>query len=207
VGLDIGSAGTPSARPGDTGTRSQSRDEPDPQLTEQFREKMAARDAPADGQGIPPPMRPFDLFGHATMPADAPQTETQERVNDIQEAVARLLVSDASRGPAEVRIRLKDELLPGTEIRVRENSGRLEIDFVASDPESANWVAAQAETIAGELSRRLRREVRLRVQREGEEAGQVAEAGASESNLPGGPAALFAHRPLEGDDGNKDGES
>lgn len=207
VGLDIGSPGTASTGTGTAG--SQAREEPDQGLANMFREKLAGGETPAGTAQGQPQMRPFDLFAHAAPAPDPGQAATERRAQVIEETVSRMLVSDASRGgTAEVRVRIRDDLLPGTEVRVSEQAGRLEVHFVATDPASVTWLAAQAESIAGEISRRLRRDVRVSVKREGEDAEHVADgSGNASDSLPGGPASLFANRPIADDDeGKREGE-
>jgi len=209
VGLDIGAPGTPSSGTGSPGTGSQSREEADPGLAEMFRRKLEGEQAPAPGANAPAPARPFDLFG-AAAPRENPQSAdaAERRARVIEETVSRLLVSNGSdSGAPEVRIRMKNDLLPGAELRLVERGGRLEVDFVATDPESAAWLASQTETLAGEISRRLRRDVRVSVRRDDYDREPIAESdGAEAGSALAGPAALFAHR-LVDDTGREGGES
>jgi len=209
VGLDLGAPGTPSPGTGSPGTGSQPRGEADPDQAEMFRRKLAeGGQSPAQNAGTQAP-RPFDLFGAAATTPDPKGAEAAERrARVIEETVSRLLVSSGSgTGDPEVRIRMKNDLLPGAELRLVERGGRLEVDFVATDPESAAWLAAQAGTLAAEISRRLRREVRVSVRKDDYDAEPVAESDAAEprSTLEG-PAALFAHRMVD-DNGRDGGES
>jgi hypothetical protein len=90
---------------------------------------------------------------------------------------------------------MKNDLLPGAELRLVERGGSLEIDFVATDPESAAWLAAQAGTLAAEISRRLRRDVRVSVRKDDYDGEPIARSdGAEPRPALDGPAALFAHR-------------
>jgi hypothetical protein len=209
VGLDIGAPGTPSSGTGSPGAGSQSREEADPGLAEMFRRKLEGEPAPAPGANVPAPARPFDLFG-AVAPRENPKSAdaAERRARVIEETVSRLLVSSGSDASSpEVRIRMKNDLLPGAELRLVECGGRLEVDFVATDPESAAWLAAQAETLAGEISRRLRRDVRVSVRRDDYDREPIAESDGSEARPDlAGPAALFAHRLVDGNE-REGGES
>ena len=204
VGLDLGSPGATSTGSGSAGAGSRQREEPDAALADQFRKKLAGGEAPAASAPVPQ-ASPFDLFARAAAPAEPHSVSTERRAQVIEETVSRMLVADATRGgPAEVRVHLRDDLLPGTEVRVSEQAGRLEVHFVATDAASITWLAAQAEAIAGEISRRLRRDVRVSVRRDGDDGEHVADgSGAPAESLPAGPAALFAQRLREDGDGSK----
>jgi hypothetical protein len=210
VGLDLGAPGTPSPGTGSPGTGSQPREEADPGQAEMFRRKLAeGEQASAHGAGTQPLARPFDLFGTGAPPPDPKGAEAAERrARVIEETVSRLLVSGGSgAGDPEVRIRMKNDLLPGAELRLVERAGRLEVDFVATDPESAAWLAAQAGTLAAEISRRLRREVRVSVRKDDYDTEPVAESNASEPRPAlDGPSVLFAHRMVD-ENGREGGES
>jgi len=209
VGLDIGAPGTPSPGTGSPGTGSQAREDADPGLAEMFRRKLEGEPAPAPGPGTQAPTRPFDLFGAAAAAPDPKAGEAAERrARVIEETVSRLLVSGGSgAGTPEVRIRMKNDLLPGAELRLVERGGSLEIDFVATDPESAAWLAAQAGTLAAEISRRLRRDVRVSVRKDDYDGEPIARSdGAEPRPALDGPAALFAHR-LVDENGREGGES
>ena len=190
VNLDMGSAGAASS-----GTHADSQPKPreqaDSQAADQFRARMAAPDAQAAQQAVPL-ANPFSLFNTARTPDAADSQATETRTHLIEEAVSRMLVSDTSRGgESEVRLRLANDLLPGTEVRVSERGGALQVEFVAN-AESGAWLAAQAESIAGELARRLRREVRVAVRADDAQASSLAEETAQQDeSLPAGPAALF----------------
>ncbi|HYC37704.1 MAG TPA: type III secretion HpaP family protein [Usitatibacter sp.] len=196
VSLDIGAPGTASA--GADGAASQPRDrgEADPGLAEQFRSKLAGPPQ-ADAAQPPAPMaRPFDLF--ASGPPQGPAPGASARLAEaVEQAAARVLVSaGGGAGEGEVRIQLKDDVLAGTEVRLTQREGRLEVAFVSDNAQSAAWLAAQSESIAGELARRLRRDVRIAVktaEAEGETILAQQEAGDA-SSLPAGPASLFATR-------------
>ena len=189
INLDLNSTGAAS-----TGThadaQSRPREEADPQAADQFRARLSAPEPQAQQQ--PPAASPFSLFGSARIPEPADSQAAEKRSQVIEEAVSRMLVTDPSRGgEAQVRIKLRDDVLPGTEVRVSQREGRLEVEFVAN-AESAAWLAAQAESIAAELARRLRREVRVAVRPDDDEEATLAEeTRSSQDSLPEGPAALF----------------
>ena len=203
VGLDLGmpSGASVGADPG--GARpGEERPEADAGLAQRFREQLAQGAAPPPE--APPAARPFDLFGAARAPEAQARPEPSKLAEMVEQSASRMLVSGGA-GEAAVRIRLKDDLLPGTEVRIAQRDGRLEIEFVATEAASGTWLAAQSESIAGEVSRRLRRDVRVLVKREDAEGTETLadRAGESAPDLPSGPASLFGTRRGERDGGEE----
>jgi hypothetical protein len=78
-----------------------------------------------------------------------------------------VLVSDPASGESnEVRIILKDSVLPQTEIRIVREAGEMLVQFVTQSAESAEWLAAQQMAVQELLQERLRREkVRVEIAR------------------------------------------
>ncbi len=195
LSLDIGGPG--SAGAGAAGADTGARRDADPALAEQFRRSLG--EAAADGAASAPGLaNPFALFGTLAAPAGAPAPQApaaEARFAGLQEAIERILVSDGSTGgEREVRVRLSDDLLPGTELRIVQHEGRLEVAFVAVDPASLAWLVSQSESMARELARRLKRDVRVAVRdEEGDrEGGDAATSDAGgEPPPPSGPASLF----------------
>jgi flagellar hook-length control protein FliK len=82
----------------------------------------------------------------------------------IQEVAERILVGESGPGgQQEVRILLKDEVLGGTEIRMHEEGGALQLTFVAGTKDAENFLADRQQQIASALGERLDREVKVGV--------------------------------------------
>lgn len=73
------------------------------------------------------------------------------------------LVSDGSDGAQEVRIQLKDSVLPGVEVRVRQEQGRFVVEFVSQNADSTRFLDAQRGALCGLLEGRLKTDVEVRV--------------------------------------------
>jgi len=123
--------------------------------------------APAE---TPPPAdvpRPFALFGAFAAPASAPAaggaSAPGELSQGLRQAAERLLVGDGSSGRREVRIELKDEVLPGVTVCVYEDQGLLVAAFVCASEPSREKLCACAAALAGELAGSLNRAVLVRV--------------------------------------------
>ena len=86
-----------------------------------------------------------------------------ELSQDLRQAAGRLMVGDGSSGRREVRIDLKDEILPGVTVSVYEDQGRLVADFVCASEPSREKLCACAPALAGELAGSLNRAVLVRV--------------------------------------------
>jgi len=112
-------------------------------------------------QGTP---QPFALFGAAVPPGSPIAADTPAHLSrDLCQAAERLLVGDGSSGRREVRIELKDEVLPGVTVSVYEDMGRLVAAFVCASEPSRERLCACAQALADELSASLRRPVLVRV--------------------------------------------
>ena len=114
---------------------------------------------------VPPP--PFALFGAFTAPvplaAAGGSPAPGELSEDLRQAAERLLVGDGSSGRREVRIDLKDEVLPGVTVSVFEEQGCLVAAFVCASEPSREKLCACASALAGELAGALQRPVLVRV--------------------------------------------
>lgn len=129
-----------------------------------------ARGGSEDAVPTPAPMpSPFDLFrpvagapGGGPVPCPPPAAS---ELRALAEAIAeRLLVSDGDApGGQEVRIRLKDGVLPGTEVRLRREGGRLVVEFVCANADSLRFLDAQRAGLADVLGHRLKCAADVRV--------------------------------------------
>lgn len=155
------------------GERSQRQSPPDAQARQRFEQAMAA---PADPQAaelaIP---QPFALFGSlaASLPAPPADPGLGE---PMVEGIERLMVGDGRSGNRQVRMELKDELLPGVSVVLQELEGRLQVDFICSNEDSRQRLNAAAQANASTLAERLRRPVLVRVQTDDEDDPCLQEA-------------------------------
>lgn len=151
----------------DTGQRRGPAPESDRQAFE--RALQAEPEAPAERADEAP--RPFALFGAAAAPLagassqpDATAGEAAELGRTLAASAERLLVSEDGGNGREVRIDLKDELLPGVSVRIYEDQGRLVTAFVCASEDARERLNAWAPGFAAELAQSLRREVLVQVQ-------------------------------------------
>ena len=124
------------------------------------------------------PQAPFSLFA-------APQAEAARAPRDaalttrVGDSVERLMVGDGSSGNKQVRMELKDDILPGVSVTVQELDGRLQVDFFCSVESSRLRLNDAAPDQSRELAQRLARDVLVRVQTDDEEDPCLLEAAAS----------------------------
>ncbi len=89
-----------------------------------------------------------------------------ERAEALAGVAERVLVSAPSQAEGEVRIQLKESVLPGVEIRLTRQDGLLAVHVVASEPSSANFFAMHREGLQQHLENRLGENVRVEVRQE-----------------------------------------
>ena len=193
IGLDIGTAAQSTDAEGrPPGERAPA----DEKAVQQWRERLA-RDEPApdaSARSSQPAPSPFDLFAQVAAPVESAQAgDAARRTQAIGDMVARMLVSEAaSAAGAQVRIRFKDDLLPGTEMTVSIREGALQVELAPDNAESAAWLATAAGALSEEISRRLRRDVRVSVAMQGARGAEtIASHEARGDDRAQGPAALF----------------
>ncbi|MEI2417103.1 hypothetical protein V8Z80_13085 [Orrella sp. JC864] len=124
------------------------------------------RQAPGEQAGVQRPAPPLALFGAAGLagagrpePAPAPQGLAQA----LAEGAGALLVGDGGKGRPEVRIELKDELLPGVSVAVFEDEGRLVAAFTCASEASRERLSRGVAALAQELADALGRPALVRV--------------------------------------------
>lgn len=127
---------------------------------------QAQTPAPSEAAPVDVP-RPFALFGAFAAPASASTAggapAPGELSQGLRQAAERLLIGDGSSGRREVRIELKDEVLPGVTVCVYEDQGQLVAAFVCASEPSREKLCACAAALARELAGSLNRPVRVRV--------------------------------------------
>ncbi|MFD0669020.1 hypothetical protein ACT80S_14965 [Ramlibacter sp. MAHUQ-53] len=161
-------AGTP-----DTGASGQQA-QPDAGDSDRFAQAMASPPpGPAPvAAGLP---SPASLLGSLKPAAGAADPLTSELASRVGEALSRLMVGEGRAGGKQVRMNLKDDLLPGVTVSIEEIEGRLQVDFLCRDETSRRRLVRAAPLQAPELARQLRRDVLLRVQADDEEDPQLFE--------------------------------
>lgn len=80
------------------------------------------------------------------------------------DAMERLWVSEGLEGEREVRIGVRNQILPDTAVRLRLLEGRLQLDLSCLEARTAHYLAGQLESLARELGVRLNRPVRATVE-------------------------------------------
>lgn len=127
-----------------------------------FEQAMARKDE----SPVAPPAAPspFSLFGAARADAPAPADATSQALAQaLQGSAEQLLVADGSQGRRQVRVELKDDVLPGVSVSVYEDGGRVIADFVCANETSRERLAAMARPLAEQLADSLARPTRVRV--------------------------------------------
>ncbi len=98
-------------------------------------------------------------------PAVPETTRLKETMIEIASQVAeRILVSDPSSSqPVEVRIQLKQEVLPDTEIRITHNDGNVDVEFVTMSPRSADIIGQGKPLLENMMQERLNTPVSVHI--------------------------------------------
>lgn len=156
--------------------------QPDEQATERFEAALAGQNRDADARGTQVktdgqvPGSLFDLLGaqHRLAAPGVSAAPPQERVSSdwaqqMGESIERLMVDDGQNGSRQVRMQLKEEVLPGVTVAIQECEGRLQVDFICSVEASRLRLNQEAPVHARTLADRLQRDVLLRVQTDDED--------------------------------------
>ncbi len=100
--------------------------------------------------------------------------------------VDRILVSSPESGQAEVRIALKDDLLPGTEVRIqRAQDGSVSVQFVTDNPAAERMLGKeQLTSLQNALGQTLHTEVKVHTVRTDGSMSSEADSGGQQN--PGG---------------------
>jgi hypothetical protein len=115
-----------------------------------------------------------------------------DRARIAEQVAERILVS--ADGGREVRVSIRDEVLPGVELRLTQEQGRWVACFVATDAASLELLARAGEWMAGQLARRLRCGVEIRLAKGPDAADEptatfLAESPAEDAAPSGQPEA------------------
>ncbi|MEN4920214.1 hypothetical protein ABE485_16200 [Achromobacter spanius] len=147
-------------------------------------DRQAFEQAMSQGEADAPPAppaasSPFALFG-AGAPVAAAGAEGQSAAlaQALSDTAGQLLVADGSQGRRQVRIELKDDVLPGVSVSVYEDEGRLVADFVCAHEGSRERLCAMAPDLAAQMAASLDRPTRVRVATDDPEDPRLAETDA-----------------------------
>ncbi len=119
-----------------------------------FEQALAQSGDSPDGElKAPPALQPFGLYGAPAAPSASPPSGLAD---SLGEAVDRLLVDDgASGGRPEVRITLRDDVMPGVTVSVFQDEGRMVASFSCANETSREKLIRCAQTLADDMSRSL----------------------------------------------------
>jgi type III secretion system needle length determinant len=73
----------------------------------------------------------------------------------VQQICDKILVSDPGTGAREVRILLKESALPGTEIRILQDAGKLQVQFITDNVDVQNRLSQHQATLQTLLNEKL----------------------------------------------------
>ena len=122
---------------------------------------------------------PFSLFGAAAPGAAPAGCQAQGLARALSDSAEQLLVADGSNGRRQVRVELKDDVLPGVSVSVYEEEGRCVADFICANERSRERLCAMAPELAAQLAASLDRPTRLRVSTDDPEDPCLAETDAA----------------------------
>ena len=155
--------GMPDLSQSGAGTRREASDADRQAFARAMAEEPAEKTAEAEAGDTP---RPFALFGAAAAYSGAggPAGDSPSGLaDDLAQAADGLLVGDGSAGRREVRVTLKDEVLPGVTVAVYEEAGRLVAAFTCTSEASRERLCRCAKTLAAEMAQSLQRPTLVRV--------------------------------------------
>jgi hypothetical protein len=122
------------------------------------------------GQQRHAPPAPEALFG-ATLETDTTEFASAD---DVCTEIAFLWVGTGLSSDREVRVGLRESLLPDTAVRLFESEGRLRIEFTCGTSRVAEWLVRKLPVLARELGERLNRPLELAVlMKDGDLVGSI----------------------------------
>jgi hypothetical protein len=173
---DFGAGGLQSGK----GDASANRHLPDEAAEQRFAAALAGDGKSEEKQTPVTNASPFALFQQSAPSVQGKRNETMPRQSELTEnlgnEVERLMVSDGSSGNRQVKMELKDDLLPGVTVAIQELEGRLQVDFVCSVESSRQRLNSALPDLASTLAQRLGRDVLMRVQTDDEDDPCLLEA-------------------------------
>jgi hypothetical protein len=96
-------------------------------------------------------------------PLRGPHAQQLAEADDIGNEVARLWVGTGMHSGREVRVGLREALLPDTSVRLFESDGRVRIEFTCGTSRVADWLDRKLAALAREIGERLQRPLELAV--------------------------------------------
>lgn len=176
IHLDISLANLGARMGEDLGKRQGMPREPDEQARRQFEQALAgagdaaarSADAGADAPRMP---QPFELFART----HAHPQQARPRLEGLEQALEGLMVGEGGGGGRQVRMELKEDLLPGVTVTLQELEGHLQIDFFCALESSRLRLNEAAFDETAGMARRLRRDVLMRVQTDDEDDPRLYE--------------------------------
>jgi type III secretion system needle length determinant len=132
------------------------------------------RDKDEQGAGMSPGELLLRSLQGAEAPAKVEAAAARGAIDTLAGQIAdRVLVSkDGLAGGSEVRIQLKESVLPDTEIRIARVEGRLQVELLAGSATALDALRGQDAVLQGKLQDRLQQEVVVVLGSGGAEAGQ-----------------------------------
>jgi len=117
--------------------------------------------------------------------ADFPQVQVAEPVRPpaqivsalsdlLQEAVIRLASGPSVPGATQVRLEFKADFLPGVTAIFQKAGGRIQVDFFCAVEASRQLLGAITRREVGEVARRCRRDLLLRIHAHDEEQAETS---------------------------------
>ncbi len=139
-----------------------------PELTSDESDQGADSDSLETPAVLPSPFELFSKGGSTTeltvASTDRIQSTAESRLIDLARQVAdRILVSDAVNANREVRIQVKEAILPGTEIRLSERAGHLQVNLITDQKSSLDFLLQQQGELNARLEQYLARDVVVHV--------------------------------------------
>ena len=105
--------------------------------------------------------------------ANIQNTRSSEMANDMRQLADRIsTAADAAKGTSEVKISLKNDFLPGTEISVKQVNGELKVNIVTNNPDAHQVMNSGAEQLMSNLKEKFGDNVSVDLQMESEDQGQ-----------------------------------
>ena len=127
-----------------------------------------SKQEPSSNKDLPQSLDAFDIASmiaqsqaplQSTAPiekaAPTPPTDLNKIVGEIAERILVSSPADNPSGVQEIRIHLKESVLPNTEVRIYRNAGSLQIEFVTNSKDSQMFIEQRQPDIQKVLSERL----------------------------------------------------
>ena len=121
-----------------------------------------------DNENLPQSLDAFDIASmiarnqapaqSPTAPTEVAPAPTADLSQVVGEIADRILVSSAADNPngvQEIRIHLKESVLPDTEVRIYRHGGSLQVEFMAASKDSEMFIAQRQPEIQKTLGERL----------------------------------------------------